>query len=187
MHYNQKELYNNLYDYIFGILGDNILSLKIINVLIRAEVPLSTFVTAVKLYNMIQNRLDKVEISPKQSLFSRLTQGKKNKITKESIKILEDKYLLLLVCSIISSKYYRDIAFTNESWEGISDIDKRMLNEAEKTTLSMLDYHVSSLGDGIVLKGITNSLKKAGILIPDQDSTSKSKFKGMIKKVLCFS
>lgn len=186
MHYNQNELYNNLYEYIFGILGDNISSLKIINVLIRAEVPLPTFVTAVKLYSIIQNRLNNTEVKPRQSLFSKLTQGRRSKITRENMKVLEDKYLLLLVCSIISSKYYRDIAFTNESWEGISDMDKRMLNEAEKTALLALDYHVSSQGDGVVLKAITGSLRKAGILIPEQENTSRGKFKGIIKKVLCF-
>lgn len=186
MHYDQKDLYNNLYDYIFAILRDNISSLKAINVLIRAEVPLSTFVTAIKLYNVVQKRLRSDEFVPKQSLFSKLTLRKKHKITKEDTKILEDKYLLLLTCSMISSKYYRDIAFTNESWEGITDIDKKMLNEAEKVALFILDYHVSSHGDGVVLNEITSCLRKVGILIPDQESTSRHTFKGIIKRVLCF-
>lgn len=188
MHANAKDLYSNLFEYIYELVGDKIPALKLVNVLIRADVPLQTFVTAVKLYKMILNRVNRVELQSARSY----EQGfhilkRKPFLDGDCFEVLKNQYLMFLSCCVIASKYYRDVAYTNESWELVSETDRRSLNEGERVCLMALDYQVSGQGDSLVLESILGILKSSGVPLNERSMGPIKKIKVLVRKVLCFS
>ena len=65
---DSTSLYLSIHDFIFNLVRDKNISLKLITVFARAEVPLQTFITAAKLYRMILTRanLEKEKKSSEQ-------------------------------------------------------------------------------------------------------------------------
>ncbi|ELA41839.1 uncharacterized protein VICG_01191 [Vittaforma corneae ATCC 50505] len=188
MHANAKDLYSNLFEYIHELVGDRVPALRLVNTLVKADVPLQTFVTAVKLYKMILNRINRVEMWGADSCGVNFRILKRRPfLDSNNFEILRNQYLIFLSCCVIASKYYRDVAFTNESWELVSETDKRSLNEAERVCLMALDYQVSEQGDGSVLESILKILNNSGILLNERNTGPIKRIKVLVRKVLCFS
>ncbi|KAM0680447.1 hypothetical protein GINT2_001507 [Glugoides intestinalis] len=168
MYSDIKNLYSNIDGYIYQLVGDTAITARLIDVLTRTEIPLQTFVTAVKLYKMILNKKKAVILK------------------KEASRVINNEYLTFMACCIISSKYYRDIAFTNESWENITKIEKGLLNTAERVGLILLEYQVNTHGDAIILNTILAILRNENTQTIERDKTRMKKIKKLFKKALCF-
>ncbi len=169
-----------LFKFIYSLIGEKAAASKTVGVLILADLPIQTFVTASKLYRIIINRTNRISC---QTEFPAL---KRRPLFEEDVaEILKDRYLIFLSCCMITSKYYRDISFTNESWVTVANIDKKRFNCAERAYLLVLDYQINVQDDSLVFASINDILKKSGLEIADQGIKSTSKFKSLIKKVLC--
>ncbi|KAM0681140.1 hypothetical protein GINT2_000925 [Glugoides intestinalis] len=107
-------------------------------------------------------------------------------LKKEASRVINNEYLTFMACCIISSKYYRDIAFTNESWENITKIEKGLLNTAERVGLILLEYQVNTHGDAIILNTILAILRNENTQTIERDKTRMKKIKKLFKKALCF-
>lgn len=173
-----KDIYRHLTAYIYELVGDNNSSLRLVNLLTRADVPLQTFITSTKLYKMILNRVNRLD--------SRYLSNRQFHITKEMSDILKNQYLIFLTCCMITSKYYRDISFTNESWENVSETSKSLLNESEKICLTILDYQISGQGDKLVYDRISEILRRAGVDYRNEKYEKVSKVRTFLKAMLCF-
>jgi len=188
MHANAECMYTSLHDFIYELVGDRISAARVVNILNHANVPLQTFITAVKLYRMILNRTNRMSIM-------RHTQGvnlggqssRTQSLSQDELGVLRNQQLVFISCCMIASKYYRDIAFTNESWEVVSGTARRHLNESERICLIALDYQVNGQGDHLVQESVATILKRSGIILTDKALGRGVKFKNMIRKLLCFS
>lgn len=187
---NSRDLYLGIHEYIHQLVGDTDVSLRLVNVFIRAEVPLQTFITAAKLYRIILNRSNNVNSTKPNSIKSMgmSNMGFKVKMKSNSgeisEKLIKDPYTTFVSCCVISSKFYKDIAFNNESWGEISCLDKVSINEFERNTLSVLDYKVNSAGDSSVMKDVQVYLNRAE---PPENNQDVFDIRCFIKKLFCFS
>jgi hypothetical protein len=61
---------------------------------------------------------------------------------REMEKVMQNEYLHFIVCTIIASKLYMDLSYTNFSWMEICYYAVEEINLAEKCILEILDYDV---------------------------------------------
>lgn len=185
---DSTNIYPTLKDFIHELVGDKISSMRIVSVLGRADVPLQTFITAVKLYRMVLNRSNRMRIVSKGIRSGRSEPSEfRTVLSSEEHNVLRDQYLVFVTCCVIASKYYRDIAFTNESWESVSEIKMQNLNETERLCLIVLDYQVSSQDDHLVHEVVAGVLKRSGIEISEGAMGRPGRIKMLMRKILCFN
>ena len=172
-----KNFYFSIHEYIYELVGDWDTSLRLVNVFTRAEIPLQTFITAVKLFTLVKNRA-----TPERNSKTNNSTLQKNNI----VKLVKYPYTTFISCCVISSKYYKDIPFDNESWGGLSCINKYEINDFERATLTVLDYKINSAGDKHIMNEVQNFLKKAGIDNTDRRANVFD-LKNFIKNLFCIS
>lgn len=184
-----RSLYLSIHEYIHNLVRDRDISLRLTNVFIRADVPLQTFITAAKLYGLILSRASlESERKYSECKYSRdnFTHEKSKYIGKMSSKIIKNPYQTFISCCVISSKFHKDIAFNNESWGGISFLSKNEINEYERIALSILDYKISSAGDGHVMSEVQSLLRRSGYEIPSVNQKPFD-FRYLMRKLFCFN
>lgn len=197
---DSRDLYFGIHEYIHQLVGDMDVSLRLVNVFIKAEIPLQTFITAAKLYRIVLNRANtekenvnfikkKNSTGIQSSCISRdkdLSVDKSKYIGMVSGKLINCPYATFVSCCVISSKFYKDIAFNNESWGGISLLNRDEINKFERDTLSVLDYKINSAGDSSVMKDVQMFLDRSMVDTVDR-GPEVFDFKCFIKKLFCFS
>lgn len=186
----KADLYFYLHGYIHGLVGDQSVSLKLVEVLTRAEIPFQTFITAAKLYQKIQSRAEvenELSSQPKIDKYSKKAPPSRAKsVGKASMQLIKDPYTTFVACCIISSKFYKDIAFSNDSWGGLTCLHPYKINECERQTLDVLDYKVNSAGDFNVKSDIDAYLRVSGYEgLVESDDDKGVILKNVIKRLFC--
>lgn len=209
MYNTHRELYASLGEYLSELVNDKVIAMRLVEVFIKADIPLQIFATTVKLYKMI---LSKREVPGREcgsglaysdpSLktnkpSTRFPESKSQKISylasiqavppSEIVKLFSNSYITIIACCIISCKYYRDVAFTNDSWEQVTSIDMHTLNNAERLSLMLLDYEISSLGDNQIIERIRSILQGKNMDMSGCNQNSERKVKTLVKKLFCLS
>lgn len=109
----------------------------------RSRTSLYTVLTAKSLFDKTKRYLpDYIEKMEKGSL-SDVDKFMSNRKKKELEKILGNEYLLFIGCTIISSKIYMDLSYTNFSWIEICHHGVDQINVAERQILQVLNYDVN--------------------------------------------
>lgn len=108
----------------------------------RSQMSLYTILTAKSLFDKtkkhLPGRIDAARARASSGV-DMLVSGKK---AREMEKILGNEYLLFIGCTIISSKIYMDLSYTNFSWIEICHHGVDQINAAERQILQALDYDV---------------------------------------------
>lgn len=215
MYNTNRELYVSLGEYLSELANDKAVAMRLVDVFIKADIPLQIFATTVKLYKMILKRgacslklggykstTGSTQACPASGILNTYpsTIGlveagiASNQIISVQIiphvefaQLLEDSYVAIIACCIISCKYYRDIAFTNDSWEHVTSIDTRTLNNAERLSLILLDYEINSLGDGQVIERVRRILQEKGVHVAQDSQSSEKNVRMLVRKLFCLT
>lgn len=186
---DSKNLYLSIHEYIYHLVRDRDVSLRLVNVFTRAEVPLQTFITAAKLYGIILNRAEyESERSANEDPKAHRKDcsfEKSKLIGRMSAKLIRHPYPTFISCCVISSKFYKDIAFNNESWGCVACLSKNEINDFERITLGVLDYKINSAGDGTVMSEVQTHLRRSGFDASEVNPKIFN-FGYLMKKLFCF-
>lgn len=184
---NNGDIYFRIHDYIYKLVNDKDISLRLVDVFTKTEIPLQTFITAAKLYGIILNRANAVDENQACSkpIKSRRS-DKSNQVGEMSARLIRQPYITFISCCVISSKYYKDIAFNNESWGNVSCLDKFQINEFERLILNALDYKINTAGDGNIMADVQLFLRRSEFG-PNEAASENFDVKHFIKKMFCFS
>lgn len=60
----------------------------------------------------------------------------------DTVRLMENPYLVFISCVIISSKVYMDLSYTNISWTELCHFPVAHLNKTERIILKLIDYDV---------------------------------------------
>lgn len=163
MYANLRELYYKITPYIIELIGDQRQAVRLAELLPNAKFPLQSFLTAAKLYLKlleIRNEKDPESIASKMKEY------------------FYNNFYVFIVVSCISAKYYRDVPFTNSSWENITYFPLNDLNEFEIFVLEILNYEIDAVGDFEIYRRVKLELRKREIVIP-------KKKKSLVHNLLC--
>lgn len=209
-----KEVYIHFIDFLADLINDRAAATKVIEVFILAEIPLQSFIKTVSLYkkiflksllftdsrknfNMEYREPDLDNFECLGSWNNEISGSKINKRIINSSKIpyydlkyyFNDPYLILISCCIISCKYFRDISFTNDSWENITRIDVVTLNKSERTSLVLLDHILDYPDENEISEKLERILYKekfiANFRDPHSYENSRKRLRNFFKKVFC--
>ena len=102
------------------------------------------------------------------------------------MKLSKYPYQTFISCCVISSKFYKDISFNNESWGGVVFLSRNEINEFERLTLATLDYKINNAGDSHIMTEIQEMLRRSGYEV--SNTNHKAHIIGYImRKLFCFS
>ncbi|KAG5860594.1 hypothetical protein KMI_01g02350 [Encephalitozoon hellem] len=109
----------------------------------RSRTSLYTVLTAKNLFDKTKRYLpgyiEKIEKGSLSDVDRFMSSRKKMELEK----ILGNEYLLFIGCTIISSKIYMDLSYTNFSWIEVCHHGVDQINVVERQILQVLDYDVN--------------------------------------------
>ncbi|KAL6122482.1 hypothetical protein NUSPORA_00471 [Nucleospora cyclopteri] len=202
-----EELLIVLRNYIKNLVTDQEIAIIIEKVFTLCRIDFLTFLTTVKLYKKCRklrdqfissyddlkmqstleylgkNGVKKFDSRINEDVFNYIQRSikERNRLEKELVKeILDCEFTLLITCTIIASKIYQDISYTNDSWEQVTYISNKKLNIAEKVILEALNYQLFFEGEEKIKREILNTSGKKEI------KKGRKSIKGIIKKIFCF-
>ncbi|CAD26472.1 hypothetical protein [Encephalitozoon cuniculi GB-M1] len=108
----------------------------------RSQMSLYTILTAKNLFDRMKKHLPGYIKRMEQKALSDVDRFMCGKRKKELEKVLSNEYLLFIGCTIISSKIYMDLSYTNFSWIEICHHGVDQINAAERQILQVLEYNV---------------------------------------------
>lgn len=80
--------------------------------------------------------------------------------------LCNDSVLLFSISLVVSSKYLVDRAYINRTWSNIFMIDKRVVNEHERTLLSILNHRIDLTEEAISTVAVR--MRREGLGKPEQ-------------------
>lgn len=210
MYNRSKDLYMPLTEYLSELVKDRTVAVRIIEVFILAEIPLQSFVKTMNLYKKIfiksmlladiptESKGDHLDLRAsysnkklKENVVNRRIRAINSISPKDLQNYLGDTYLIVIVCCIISCKYFRDVSFTNDSWEQLTQIDLNTLNKAERISLIILEHILDYSDEKEEMENVNEVLVRNRFCymnnLEDESiyGISKKKFKFFLKRLFC--
>lgn len=192
MYQSIYELYEKLLPYVCEIVQNNEIALKLVDVFIKVNLPLQNFITSAKLFIKIYDL--KKYVTSNYNLMKNIIEPKMNNLksliflnysNSTIINYYDNKYIIMISCCIISSKYYMDTPFTNHSWQEITGVSLDKLNEFEKITVEILNYEINTIGDDEIYLRTQKELKEATVVCKKEKKEKKEK--SYLRKLFCMA
>ncbi|ORD98557.1 hypothetical protein A0H76_2284 [Hepatospora eriocheir] len=178
---------------------------KVKDVLIKADITFAMFLTGVKLYKeVIKKRREFIKKYDLTRIGLKEFNDKRPEIITNRIvrdysyeedkivfytdniseiklvkKLLNDEYLIIITCFMMSCKIYHDLGFTNECWQNVSKINCIDLNITEILIFELVNHNLYIPGEESIFNEIIDVL--------NVKETSFTKFKKGFKSMFCFN